>query len=62
MPEWTYRPLRAAANSVLGERRARVGALRFLAGVISLPGGGAAVKRVFESRRHDARPLGPAAW
>lgn len=48
MPDWTYHPLRPAANALLGERRAQVGALRFLGGLIGLRGGGRVIKRVFD--------------
>ncbi|MFF2556976.1 hypothetical protein ACFVUS_38650 [Nocardia sp. NPDC058058] len=48
MPDWTYQPLRPLANGVVGERRAQVWALGFLAWVISVPGGGGAVRRVFD--------------
>ncbi|MFE3196036.1 hypothetical protein ACFXHA_44045 [Nocardia sp. NPDC059240] len=56
MPDWTYQPLRPLANAVLGERRAQVGALRFLSSLIGLPGGGAAIRRVFD----HAEP--PGEW
>ncbi|MBI4940736.1 MAG: hypothetical protein HY830_08315 [Actinobacteria bacterium] len=39
MPDWTYLPLRHAAASVLGERRARRIALHSLATLVGLPGG-----------------------
>ncbi|GAB4587221.1 hypothetical protein [Nocardia sp. IFM 10818] len=48
MPDWTYHPLRPVANAVVGERRAQTGALRFLSVLIGLPGGGAAIRRVFD--------------
>ncbi|MFC9998893.1 hypothetical protein [Nocardia sp. NPDC127526] len=56
MPDWTYHPLRPVANAVVGERRAQVGALRFLSVLIGLPGGGAAIRRVFD------HPEVPREW
>ncbi|GAB2568705.1 hypothetical protein [Nocardia heshunensis] len=56
MPDWTYHPLRPLASSVLGERRAQVGALRFLSMLIGLPNGGVVIKRVFD----HAEP--PGEW
>jgi hypothetical protein len=40
MPDWTYHPLRGIAAALLGERRSQLAALRLLAKVGSLPGGG----------------------
>ncbi|WP_433710817.1 hypothetical protein ACQP2U_31830 [Nocardia sp. CA-084685] len=56
VPDWTYHPLRPMANALLGERRAQLLALRLLAGVIALPGGGRAIERVFD------HPQLPAEW
>lgn len=56
MPDWTYHPLRPAANALLGERRAQRFALRFLSTLIAIPGGGNAIKRVFD------HPEPPAEW
>ncbi|WP_067829659.1 hypothetical protein [Nocardia inohanensis] len=56
MPDWTYHPLRPAANALLGERRAQLVALRFLSVLIAVPGGGAAIKRAFD------HPEPPVEW
>jgi hypothetical protein len=40
MPDWTYHPVRGIAAGLLGERRSQRLALRTLASVGSLPGGG----------------------
>ncbi|UGT41242.1 hypothetical protein LTV02_35775 [Nocardia yamanashiensis] len=56
MPDWTYHPLRPAANVLLGERRAQRFALRFLSALVAVPGGGYAIKRVFD------HPEPPVEW
>ncbi|MDT5346869.1 MAG: hypothetical protein QOH91_156, partial [Mycobacterium sp.] len=56
VPDWTYHPLRPLAEAVLGERRTRVLALRFLATLIKYAGGRRWIPVVF-----DHRPL-PPQW
>ncbi|OBA78286.1 hypothetical protein A9W99_24510 [Mycobacterium sp. 1164966.3] len=48
MPDWTYQPLRPFAETVLGERRTRVLALRFLATLIRHAGGRRWIPVVFD--------------
>ncbi len=47
MPDWTYQPLRGIAAALLGTSRSRRAALRTLATVGSLPGGGRLIARGF---------------
>lgn len=47
MPDWTYHPLRGIAAAVLGTRRSQRAALRTLAVIGSLPGGGRLIARGF---------------
>jgi hypothetical protein len=56
VPDWTYQPLRPFAEAVLGERRTRLLALRFLAALIRYAGGGRWIPVVF-----DQSPL-PPQW
>jgi hypothetical protein len=56
MPDWTYQPLRGIAAGVLGTHRSQRFALRALAAVASLPGGGRLVARV-AGRRHSPHHL-----
>lgn len=56
VPDWTYIPLRPLVNTVVGERRAQVGALRFLSMLVALPGGGKTIGRVFD------HPAVPERW
>ncbi|MFI2228686.1 hypothetical protein [Nocardia testacea] len=56
MPDWTYRPLRPVANTLVGERRAQRWALRLLGTLSALPGGAATIRTVFD------HPEPPADW
>lgn len=47
MPDWTYQPLRGIAAALLGTRRSQRLALRTLAAIGSLPGGGRLIARGF---------------
>ncbi|TDC74621.1 hypothetical protein [Streptomyces hainanensis] len=61
MPDWTYQPLRGTAAALLGERRSRRVALRTLAAVGSLPGGGRLIAWGFGHRHPPARLAGSVA-
>ncbi|HEX6345248.1 hypothetical protein [Umezawaea sp.] len=61
MPDWTYQPLRGIAAALLGARRSRRVALRTLAAVGSLPGGGRLIARGFGHRHPPARLAGSVA-
>ena len=50
MPDWTYHPLRGIAATLLGERRSQRTALRVLATLGRLPGGGQVIARAFGHR------------
>ncbi|MFC0434025.1 hypothetical protein [Kutzneria buriramensis] len=56
MPDWTYHPFRRIAATLLGERRSQLAALRLLAKVGSLPGGGRIVACGL-GHRHPPRRL-----
>jgi hypothetical protein len=56
VPDWTYHPLRPLAERVLGERRTRVLALRFLATLIRHAGGRRWIPAVFD------HPDPPPQW
>ncbi|MGW0178993.1 hypothetical protein [Nocardia sp. NPDC003345] len=56
MPDWTYHPLRPAANALVGERRAQRWALRLLGTLSAMPSGAATIRRVFD------HPEPPADW
>ncbi|WP_433273591.1 hypothetical protein ACQPZF_19465 [Actinosynnema sp. CS-041913] len=58
MPDWTYQPLRGIAGALLGVRRSRLVALRALATVGSLPGGGWVVARALGHRHPPAHLAG----
>ncbi|MBB5953958.1 hypothetical protein FHS29_000528 [Saccharothrix tamanrassetensis] len=58
MPDWTYQPLRGVAAALLGVRRSQVLALRALATVGRLPGGGWAVARALGHRHPPAHLAG----
>ncbi|WP_052852625.1 hypothetical protein [Streptomyces avicenniae] len=60
MPDWTYQPLRGVAATLLGERRSQRVALRTLARVGSLPGGGRVIAWAF-GHRHPPALLGGTA-
>jgi hypothetical protein len=47
VPDWTYQPLRGIAAALLGTRRSQRAALRTLAAIGSLPGGGQLIARGF---------------
>jgi hypothetical protein len=57
MPDWTYQPLRGIAAALLGTRRSQRAALRTLAAIGSLPGGGRLIARGF-GHRHPPPHLG----
>ncbi|MFE0020146.1 hypothetical protein [Amycolatopsis sp. NPDC059021] len=61
MPDWTYHPLRGFAAAVFGERRSQRAALRALATVGSLPGGGRLIARVLGHQAPAPRLAGSAA-
>ncbi|MFI7276889.1 hypothetical protein [Streptomyces sp. NPDC049879] len=61
MPDWTYQPLRGIAAALLGGQRSRRAALRTLASIGSLPGGGRAIAWAFGHRHPPARLGGTAA-
>jgi hypothetical protein len=54
MPDWTYHPLSPIASAVLGERRTRILAIRFLAVLVRSAGGRRWIPWVFD---HPAVPL-----
>jgi hypothetical protein len=56
MPDWTYHPLSPIATAVLGERRTRLLALRFLAVLVRSAGGGRWIPWVFD------HPAVPPQW
>ncbi|RZQ64411.1 hypothetical protein [Amycolatopsis suaedae] len=58
MPDWTYHPLRGIAAALLGVRRSQRLALRTLAAVGSLPGGGHLVAAAFGHRHPPAHLAG----
>ncbi|WP_067181446.1 hypothetical protein [Microtetraspora niveoalba] len=61
MPDWTYQPLRGIAAALLGADRSRRWALRALATVGSLPGGGFVVARAFGHRHPPSLLAGTVA-
>ncbi|MDT0345902.1 hypothetical protein [Streptomyces litchfieldiae] len=61
MPDWTYHPLRGAAARLLGERRSQRAALRALATIGSLPGGGRLIAWGFGHRHPPAALAGTVA-
>lgn len=56
MPDWTYHPLAPVAVAVLGERRTRVLAMRFLAALVTRFGGRSWIPVVFD------HPSVPPDW
>ncbi|EWM11479.1 hypothetical protein [Kutzneria sp. 744] len=61
MPDWTYHPLRGIAAALLGERRSQLAALKALATVGSLPGGGRIVACGLGHRHAPRRLAGQIA-
>jgi hypothetical protein len=61
VPDWTYHPLRGAAAALLGTRRSQRTALRTLAAVASLPGGGWLISRGFGHRHPPPGSAGSVA-
>ncbi len=64
MPDWTYHPLRGIAAALLGVRRSQRAALRTLAAIGSMPGGGRLIAQGFGHRHppqeHAGTVLGVA--
>ncbi|HEX6359057.1 hypothetical protein [Actinophytocola sp.] len=61
MPDWTYHPLRGMAAALLGTRRSQRVALRTLAAIGSLPGGGRLIARGFGHHHPPPRLAGAVA-
>jgi hypothetical protein len=61
MPDWTYHPLRGIAAALLGTRRSQRVALRTLAAIGSLPGGGRLIARGFGHRHPPPHLAGSVA-
>ncbi|WP_166354613.1 hypothetical protein [Phytoactinopolyspora limicola] len=61
MPDWTYHPLRGMASRLLGTRRSQRLALRTMATVGSLPGGGWLIARAFGHRHPPSHLAGVVA-
>lgn len=61
MPDWTYQPLRGVAAALLGARRSRRVALRTLAVIGSLPGGGRLIAWGFGHRHPPPALAGSVA-
>jgi hypothetical protein len=54
VPDWTYLPLRRAAERVVGVQRSRRGALILVSGLARLPGGATIIRGFDFTHRHEA--------
>lgn len=61
MPDWTYQPLRGIAATLLGVRRSQRAALRTLATIGSMPGGGRLIAQGFGHRHPPPEHAGSVA-